>query len=241
MNNVVIFISKYENTLNGAFLLKKELKFCNIIFIEDYINNKKNIKIDNSIIYFLCNSPLIKKVIELLDNNCYVYNKKYYLNNYKKKDVQILLNKNKIIVPRIINYLNLKESDFPIFCKENNHVGITFQVYNKITLKKFFERFNIKDFYLEKKVNSENKEFKVYYVNNNIYYNDNKKNNKEIKNICYKISRILNLELFSVDFIKEKKDYYIIDVNPASAFYLSPKARKSFIDITKDKIKVICV
>ena len=47
------------------------------------------------------------------------------------------------------------------------------------------------------------------------------------------ISKILKLEIFSVDLIKIQNEYYVIDVNPSSAFYLSNKARLEFIKINK--------
>ena len=51
--------------------------------------------------------------------------------------------------------------------------------------------------------------------------------------MCEKISKILKLEVFSVDLIKIQDEYYVIDVNPSSAFYLSKKARLEFIKINK--------
>ena len=55
----------------------------------------------------------------------------------------------------------------------------------------------------------------------------------KINNICENISKILKLEIFSVDLIKIQDEYYVIDVNPSSAFYLSNKARLEFIKINK--------
>ena len=55
----------------------------------------------------------------------------------------------------------------------------------------------------------------------------------KINNICENISKILKLEIFSVDLIKIQNEYYVIDVNPSSAFYLSNKARLEFIKINK--------
>ena len=36
---------------------------------------------------------LISKIVKGLNSNNYIFNKEYYLSNYKKKDAQILLNK----------------------------------------------------------------------------------------------------------------------------------------------------
>ena len=57
MTSVVIFISKYENAIEGANLIKNKLKNCQIIEIEKFIKEKE--VIENAIIYFLCNTKLI--------------------------------------------------------------------------------------------------------------------------------------------------------------------------------------
>lgn len=230
MNKKIIFISKYDNTLNGANKIKNKMDNCDILILEDF---NENLNINNSNIYFLCNTPLINKVVKRLNSNNYIFNKEYYLNNYKKKDVQILLGKNNIDVPKIIDSNKIEDNTYPIFCKENNHVGIIFLVYNKVTLDKFFKKFNINNFYLEEMLDN-TYEYKVYYVNKKVFFKDKiKMYDLKINNICEKISKILNLEIFSIDLIKIQDKYYVIDVNPSSAFYLSHKARTEFIKINK--------
>ena len=230
MNKKIIFISKYDNTLNGANKIKNKMDNCDILVIEDF---NKDLNINNSNIYFLCNTPLINKIVKRLNSENYIFNKEYYLDNYKKKDVQILLRKNNINVPKIIDYSKIKDNTYPIFCKENNHVGIIFLVYNKLTLDKFFKKFNMNKFYLEEKLDN-TYEYKIYYVNKKVFFKDKIKiYDPEINKMCEKISKILKLEVFSVDLIKIQDEYYVIDVNPSSAFYLSKKARLEFIKINK--------
>lgn len=230
MNKKIIFISKYDNTLNGANKIKDKMDNCDILVLEDY---NKDLNINNSNIYFLCNTPLISKIVKGLNSNNYIFNKEYYLSNYKKKDAQILLEQNNINVPKIIDYNKIENNIYPIFCKENNHVGIIFLVYNKLTLDKFFKNFNINKFYLEEKLDN-TYEYKVYYVNKKVFFKDKVEiYDLKINNICENISKILKLEIFSVDLIKIQNEYYVIDVNPSSAFYLSNKARLEFIKINK--------
>ena len=136
-------------------------------------------------------------------------------------------------IPKDIDYSKIKDNTYPIFCKENNHVGIIFLVYNKVTLDKFFKKFNMNKFYLEEKLDN-TYEYKIYYVNKKVFFKDKIKiYDPEINKMCEKISKILKLEVFSVDLIKIQDEYYVIDVNPSSAFYLSKKARLEFIKINK--------
>ena len=138
-----------------------------------------------------------------------------------------------ILRKRITPYSKIKDNTYPIFCKENNHVGIIFLVYNKVTLDKFFKKFNMNKFYLEEKLDN-TYEYKIYYVNKKVFFKDKIKiYDPEINKMCEKISKILKLEVFSVDLIKIQDEYYVIDVNPSSAFYLSNKARLEFIKINK--------
>ena len=238
MISVVIFISKYENAIEGANLIKSKLKNCQIIEIEKFIKEKEII--ENAIIYFLCNTKLIQQALTNL-KNCYIYNENYYLKNYKKLDVQKVLDKNNLNIPKLIKYESIKNIDFPIFCKENIHVGITFQVYNQVTLERFFSKFNIKNFYFETsllKINNTLNEYKVYYVDGYVTgKNNSKKISNKIKKICSKISHALGLNIFSIDVIESSDNYYIIDVNPASSFYLSDLSRKKFIYKIKEIAK----
>ena len=88
-------------------------------------------------------------------------------------------------------------------------------------------------FYLEEKLDN-TYEYKIYYVNKKVFFKDKIKiYDQEIDEMCEKISKILKLEVFSVDLIKIQDEYYVIDVNPSSAFYLSKKARLEFIKINK--------
>ena len=52
-----------------------------------------------------------------------------------------------------------------------------------------------------------------------------------MKTICIKVSKHLQLEIFSIDIIKDFEDnYYVIDVNPSAGFYMLDYARKELIN-----------
>ncbi len=239
MEKFKIIASKSNIYTEQVKKLKKESKLqTEVIYIEDLVDSDSTFSnFENSIIYFLCcNSPLVPTAIQKLESyNCYIINKQYLIKNYLKLDVQRLLNKNNISVPKIYIIENIENINFPIFCKENRHEGIIIQVYNKITLKRFFEKFNITKFYLEESVannNMKEKEFKVYFVEKKIFLKNITNYNKNLEEICKKVSVALdNLEVFSVDIIQNTNgEYFIIDVNPSAGFYLSDDGRRYFLD-----------
>ena len=53
---------------------------------------------------------------------------------------------------------------------------------------------------------------------------------EKIKQICLKISEVLQLELFSVDIIMQDGYYYVIDINPSAGLYKSSKSRKKLVE-----------
>lgn len=184
MKKLKIFISHNENSLGAACKIKNELlNPCEIIYIEDFVRYNKYKKInENDIIYFSCNSKLIYDVMEKIKNvNCYIFNKSFFLNRYSKLELQLCLKRFGISIPKI--YRNIDELKFPVFCKENSHQRIIFQTFNLITLKKFFTKFNINDFYFEESLFENNNyilENKYYYANGKINAENGKIITKEI-------------------------------------------------------------
>ena len=144
-----ILISKQDKYYYSYIKIKDESHITtNIYYIEDINLDKiEDINFNNHIIYFLCNSPLNSKFVLALENkNCYFLNKTFLLNEYSKLEVQQVLNKNNIDIPEIETTKNLSEIKYPVFCKENSHVGINLIAYSENTLVKFFCKFNISDF-----------------------------------------------------------------------------------------------
>lgn len=183
----------------------------------------------------MCNSELIKEIVKLGEKyNCYIFNKRFFENNYTKLDMQNILANNSVKTPEIMDMNCIEKIETPIFCKENKHAGIVLKTYTSNTLVKFLEKFNKKDFYLEKCINAK-EELKIYYINKVIFSNGSITDN--IKDICKKISEKLFLDVFSADLIMDsKKDYYVIDINPAAGFYMLDIARKELINNIKNNI-----
>ena len=73
-------------------------------------------------------------------------------------------------------------------------------------------------------------EVKYYYVNQRIYAKDNLEISDKIRQVCKKVANLLRLEVFSIDFIKSKEGYKVIDVNPAAGFYMLDSAREDLIN-----------
>lgn len=226
-----ILISKQDKYYYSYIKLKDESYIpTNIYIIEDLnLATIETLNFNNHIIYFLCNLTLNNEVINALKNKkCYFLNKNFFLHNYSKVEVQQILSKNNIEVPEMFTVNNLNKIKYPIFCKENSHVGINFIAYSENTLVKFFCKFNVSDFYCEKIITG-GKETKLYCINNIIYDNEKVIKNKEIKELFRKITNVLKIETYSVDIINKEGEYVVIDINPNSGFFGSNIARKQFL------------
>ena len=158
------------------------------------------------------------------------------MSNYTKKEIQIFLKKKNIKIPKLYTENIFDNNNFPIFCKENMHTGITLQLYNRNTQDKFFEKFDYRDFYLEEPVEiKDSREIKVYCVNGEVFYKNNQEqNNIVINDICQKVIEIFNnIEVCSIDFIYNDEELYLIDFNPSSGFYATDNGRKGFVNYCK--------
>lgn len=235
MRRLIVYVSKYENSLDGAKKIKNEADFDVEIFeIERFCqDNNYNLIKEDDVIFFLCASDLIYQVTVKLENKgCRIINIEYFLKHLSKKEIQIFLEKNKINIPKLYTENINENRQFPIFLKENMHTGITVQLYNDSTQNRIFEKFNYKDFYLEEPVKIKNaNEIKVYCVNGEIFYKNNQEQiNEDINNICKRVIEIFNnIEVCSIDFIYNDDEFYLIDFNPSSGFYSTDKGRKGFI------------
>lgn len=240
MNTFYIFASVKNIYTGQVKKLQNESKVdTKVIYIEEFVEKSEEYSFKKEdVIYFLCcNSMLVPDAIRILEQfNCIIVNKKYLKCNYKKGEIQNLLSSNNIQVPKIKFETDIDNVKFPIFCKENRHEGIIFQVYNKITLERFFEKFDITDYYFEDVIignGSTGEEMKIYCVEGEAFGKDDSVQiNENVKDICKKISIALNdLEVFSVDIIQTKDNKnYVIDVNPSAGFYLSDEGRKYFLE-----------
>ena len=237
-----ILISKQDKYYYSYIKLKDESYIpTNIYYIEDLnLDAIEQYNFNNHIIYFLCNLSLNNKVISALKNkNCYFINKNFFLHNYTILEVQQVLNKNNIDIPEIVTINGLNKIQYPIFCKENSHVGINLIAYSENTLVKFFCKFNISDFYCEKIITG-GKEMKLYCINNIVYDNNKVIKDKQLMELFRKITNSLQIETYSADIINKENKNIVIDINPNSGFFGSNIARKNFlkyvIDCSKDII-----
>ena len=184
-------------------------------------------------IYFLTNSPLIKDVICIIDSECFIINKEYYLKrNTNKRNVQKLLIKNEILVPEIIDVKELNKHSFPIMCKSKNHADFIITIYTRGTFNSIISKYDINNLYFEKYIKS-NKEIKVYFVRDKIFLYDNEKDFRYIEKlttIFKKISDVLNLQVFSVDILMSDEKFFVIDVNPAAGLYNSKLSRQYLVE-----------
>mgnify|MGYP002518352242 CR=1 FL=1 len=231
---IKIALSYKDNYIDRVKKIMDDFPNCvDYFYVEDYINNAKSFLFtSNDIIYILNNSSynllLIKKMKNKVHN---IINEKFYSHKYNKLDMQERIKKNNILVPNILKYNNLTKYNFPLFFKSVNHADIVLKVYNRNSLDILLTKFK-NNFYLEESLENYSKEYKVYFIKNAIYFDDNYKKfmDEKIKQICLKISEVLQLELFSVDIIMQDGYYYVIDINPSAGLYKSSKSRKKLVE-----------
>lgn len=124
---------------------------------------------------------------------------------------------------------------FPIWLKNIEHVHDVFNGKNEADIVKFWLAVDKSHkWYLEEGVEGGIKVLEKYYCVFGKYFNmHDKELAVDIVNILNLISKILKLNVFSVDFIFDGINYYCIDVNPAPALFRSAIARKHFVDTLK--------
>ena len=233
MRKLKIFISHAEISFNSAKKIKDEsLIETEIIYIEDFIKENKIDTIEDSdIIHFSCNSKLVYEILDKIkDKSCFIFNKEFLLKKYSKLDLQNEIMKIGIRVPKIYKEIN------PVFCKENHHAGLILQVHSPGTLQRILERFSDIDFYLEENVAKEYKnvtEEKYYYSNGVLHSKTGVVHNPNILKISNLIKENFNVDIYSIDVIKNDSDTILIDFNLAVGFFLTESGRKDFIKMVE--------
>lgn len=233
-----LLLSKSNNLIRYYKIKNESPDFVDLIYIEDFISNNNNIQIQNEdIILIMSNDSYISKFIETV-NNCIILNKKFLKYNYDKLKVQKILQENDISVPNILNLNEIENKHFPIYCKSLKHTILSKKIENFTELNDFTLKNDSNNFYIEQNVlNGNLTEFKIYFVKDEIFYYDNiEETNKEtISKVMLEISKILSLDVFSMDVIMNEEIYYVLDVNPMPGFYMSKNSRLALIE--KFKIK----
>lgn len=237
MKKIKIFISHEEKSYEAALLIKKDSIYpCEIIYIEDFVKNSAyNTISEDDIIHFSCNSALVYKVLEEIRSvNCFVFNKKFLMKKYNKKALQLKFKSIGINIPKIYN--DLENIEYPVFCKENIHTGVVFQICTKKALECIISKIDTKLFYYEESLIKKGKlsiENKYYYSNGKICAKNGKFVPKEIRNISAKIKNNIDIDIYSMDIIYYEGKYFLIDFNPSVGFYLTNSGRKGFLNMTK--------
>lgn len=248
-----IFVSKKHDYSEQAYKLLNTTKSKGRVhFIEEILANSSEMPWDNlntgkNIVYFICNDSHIQSIIEKAGQAANFINSKYYALNWNKEQVFIVLQnwQSSIKIPTYYDeYTDIKDNEYPVWVKFNNHQGITFKADSKDMIRGFKIAANLDYYYFEQNIaNSESKEIKVFYINGKVYPAD--KNKAEFQECCKynpnfiedlnKIARKFKLEACSVDIIFDKENQYLIDLNPAPAFYSSKMATKDFTSYLLEK------
>lgn len=237
MRKLKIFISHAEISFNSAKKIKDESSIeTEIIYIEDFIKENKIDTIEDSdIIHFSCNSKLVYEILDKIKNkSCFIFNKEFLLKKYSKLDLQNEIMKIGIRVPKI--YKEINKIKYPVFCKENHHAGLILQVHSPGTLQRILERFSDIDFYLEENVAKGYKnvtEEKYYYSNGVLHSKTGVVHNPDILKISNLIKENFNVDIYSIDVIKNDSDTILIDFNLAVGFFLTESGRKDFIKMVE--------
>lgn len=237
MRKLKIFISHAEISFNSAKKIKDESSIeTEIIYIEDFIKENKIDTIEDSdIIHFSCNSKLVYEILDKIkDKSCFIFNKEFLLKKYSKLDLQNEIMKIGIRVPKI--YKEINKIKYPVFCKENHHAGLILQVHSPGTLQRILERFSDIDFYLEENVAKGYKnvtEEKYYYSNGVLHSKTGVVHNSDILKISNLIKENFNVDIYSIDVIKNDSDTILIDFNLAVGFFLTESGRKDFIKMVE--------
>lgn len=234
---LVVFYDKVKNVQNIIDKIKSnDILIVKEIYIEDFLDEKEKYKISESdVAYILCNNNvLINKLIEKISNiKCKILNKEFYIQNYDKEKIQKKLLKNDIKVPKIIDFN--EKFNKKLICKPKNHT-LEVNIFDNIkSLEMFLNDKNIDDFYIEEYIEND-VEYKIYFVNNKVFFYENVENlnNEKLNETLNKISKILKLDVYSVDVIFNKnEEFYIIDINPSAGLFMSKDAQRELINFAK--------
>ena len=246
--NYILF-SKNEGYQEGAEKIRTEAlrqnKNCEIIEIHNLSNKKvlEKMKQKKSLVYLLTNDDYIPIYVELLKNiNIKIINESLLSKNLLKFVLQERIKRNGVCIPNSIwvsdksELNNLNKIEYPIFIKSQKQASKIILVKNEMEFyKKIKSINNINEYYIEKAIDAKEYILKKYYcVKGSIIDMDfltDKKIPAWLKAILKNISKSLEAEVFSVDiFINlSNKNYFCIDINPASSFFRSDLAREKFV------------
>jgi hypothetical protein len=247
---IVIVVSKKEMFVNGARLILEQIQrngfSCHIIFVEDQIfkhgegyNNSKK-----KVFYFLTNVAQVKSYVQnILQEEHVVVNKSCLLREKSKFYLQKTIKQYGVAIPKSVypaRKKNICEISFPCYIKSQQQASTVIRVADKNEFDEAVYLFdsNNEDWYLEEAVEGSDVWLqKAYYIEGKIIARKNVHSFKDALNL---ISKALNLEVFSVDIFSSKSGgYWVIDVNPAPAFFKSDEARENLAGFLINKARAI--
>lgn len=228
--SIDIFFSSVEPYQNGVESLSKTLGAMKILNrCIEFNRISKSEKLDDVLFgYFLANHQYVHRIsfwIECQEGR-YVINGVFLRLQYTKSQVQEFLRQRKISVPPSIPYpLSQGDSTSSPLRKSERHSQRNLNILDeKITCDPW-------EVYLEQEVPSGDfVEQKLGYVAGKIFQeSDDVRLPKKLLRNLYRIQSSLGLEVFSVDvFLGKNDEFFIVDVNPAPAFFHNKKARMEF-------------
>ncbi|HBD24900.1 MAG: hypothetical protein A2566_00935 [Candidatus Zambryskibacteria bacterium RIFOXYD1_FULL_40_13] len=245
--NYILF-SKNELFREGAEKIKieaqKQNKQCEVLEIHSITKNGiLRQKIDNtSLVYFLTNDVCIPEYIELLKKKgAYIVNEAPLSGDLKKYILQNKVKNNGVRVPKNICLSSDKETGrlnlkYPVYIKSQKQGSLVIYNLNPDELNKnIISIGNINEFYFEEAVEIKGFVLRKFYYIKEVIIDMDKKNTDPVPDWLYivlkNISLSLKLEVFSSDIFVNwsSQEYFCIDINPASSFFKSEKARKEFV------------
>lgn len=235
-----VIISAKERFENAAERILTDCKQANvdasIILIEKFTTVGPFFK---DKVFFLTNDHSVSEWSKKLsDEGAYVINEDFLRGERSKFYVQKTLKGAGVLVPEHADIHDLRSLrsaclvlKFPIFLKSMEHVHNVFNGKNEADIVKFWLATDKSHkWYLEESIEGERMVLEKYYCIFGKYFNmHDKELTADIVNILNLISKILKLNVFSVDVVFDGINYYCIDVNPAPALFRSAFARKYFV------------
>lgn len=240
MQTNYLIVSEQENYLDAARLIvdeaKRTKKICKIVFIEKMMidSNSATILPKGGCVYFLTNHYLVSIFAAVLRMQDFqIINGDFVSREKSKLYVQARLKNKGISVPQFRFSPEQKICYKKFYCKSFSHATFVKYLKNNRDFFSFRQLFSDKDFHYFESALSEKKfkEYKYYSILGKfIPPKAAFKTAAIIKDIA-KIANLLMLEAFSVDIIVDERTskYWVIDVNPASAFFKSTAARREFV------------
>jgi hypothetical protein len=191
----------------------------------------------SALFYFLTNSPDISSIIPgLLSSGYTVVNAKFYGLALSKPHVQCLLHARGWRVPDVIYPISstrLTQPDFaehlsfPLYVKSVRHFHFAHEVRTAQALANIVESLGVADeFYVEAAVTSKDTELRRFYVvGDAVYDSAGTVRDSALCHYACSLGRALGLEVYSLEAFVGSAPPICIDVNPASALYVSEHAR----------------